>query len=94
MKLLELRTGADLSQVTPVNVIARLSPRPIFLIEGRDDTDVTPHDVVVNFDHARAPKSLWLVPGEGHDDMVAPRGAATTARVSAFFTRALVPAHG
>ena len=94
LKLLELRTGADLNQVRPGAVIARISPRPILLIEGRDDTDVTPHDAVVNFDRARAPKQLWLVPGEDHEDMVRPHGAATSQRVSTFFARALLPAHG
>jgi uncharacterized protein len=93
LKLLELRTGADLDQVRPGAVIARISPRPILLIEGLSDTDVTPHDAVVNFDLARSPKQLWLVKGEGHEDMVRPGGAATSARVSAFFTRALLPSH-
>lgn len=90
LKLLELRTGADLGQVTPVAVIAKISPRPLLLIQGLADTDVKPRDGVINFDHARAPKQLWLVKGEGHDATVAPGGAGTSTRVARFLAHALL----
>jgi uncharacterized protein len=93
LKLLELRTGADLGQVRPGAVIARISPRPVLLIEGLADTDVLPQMAVANFDRARSPKRLWLVRGEGHEDMVRPGGAATSPRVNAFLIRALLPPH-
>lgn len=89
LKLLELRTGAHLDQVRPVAVIARISPRPILLIQGLSDTDVSPHSAVVNFDHARAPRQLWLVKGEGHEATVFPGGAGTSPRVGSFFAHAL-----
>jgi alpha-beta hydrolase superfamily lysophospholipase len=91
---LELRTGADLGQVRPVAAIGKISPRPILLMQGLADTDVHPHAAVINFDHARAPKQLWLVKGEGHEAMVSPGGAATSPRVAAFFTRALLRPRG
>jgi uncharacterized protein len=94
LKLLELRSGADLGQVRPVAVIARISPRPILLIQGLADTDVNPTSGIVNFDHARAPRQLWLVKGEGHNDTVAPGGAGTSTRVATFFTHALQPQRG
>lgn len=90
LELLQLRTGADLSQVRPGAFIAKVSPRPLMLIDGLDDTDVTPRGTIANYRLARAPKTMWLVPGETHEGMVFPHGAATTARVSAFFTRALL----
>jgi alpha-beta hydrolase superfamily lysophospholipase len=92
--LMELRTGADLGQVRPVAAIGRLSPRPILLIQGLADTDVNPHSAVVNYDHARSPRELWLVKGEGHDATVAPGGAGTSPRVAAFFLQALRPRRG
>lgn len=94
LKLLELRTGADLGQVRPVAAIGRISPRPILLIQGLADTDVTPHSGIVNFDHARPPRQLWLVKGEGHEGTVAPGGAGASPRVAAFFAHALMPARG
>lgn len=92
--LLELRTGADLGQVRPVAAIGRISPRPILLIQGLADTDVKPHSATVNFEHARAPKQLWFVKGEGHEATVSPGGAATRPRVAAFFAQALVNRRG
>lgn len=92
--LLELRTGADLAQVRPVTAIARISPRPILLIQGLADTDVKPHSATVNFDHARAPKQLWFVKGEGHEATVSPGGAATRPRVARFFAQALLNQRG
>lgn len=89
LRLLELRTGANLGSVRPVDVIARISPRPILLIQGLADTDVSPHSALVNFDHARPPRQLWLVKGEGHEATVDPGGAGTSPRVGAFFARAL-----
>lgn len=94
LKLLQWRTGADLSQVRPAAVIGRISPRPILLIQGLADKDVNPHSGVVNFQHARPPRQLWLVKGEGHSGTVAPGGAGTSPRVAAFFERALQPSHG
>ena len=94
LKILELRTGADLSQVRPVSVIGEISPRPIFLIQGLADTDVKPSSAIVNYDQARAPKQLWLVKGEGHDNTVFPGGAGTSPRVGAFFSHALLHTSG
>jgi fermentation-respiration switch protein FrsA (DUF1100 family) len=93
LDLLRLRTGADLSQVRPGAFIAKISPRPIMLIDGLDDTTVGPRFTIANFRLARAPKTLWLVPGETHEGMISPHGAATTARVSAFFASALLSPH-
>lgn len=89
--LMQLRTGVNLSTVRPVDDIARISPRPVFLIQGLDDTDVNPHSAIVNYDHAHPPRSLWLVKGEGHEDLVKPGGAASSQRVIRFFERALLP---
>jgi dipeptidyl aminopeptidase/acylaminoacyl peptidase len=94
LKLLELRTGADLSQVRPSAVIGEISPRPILLIQGLADTDVRPSSAIVNFDHAKAPRELWMVKGEGHSNITAPGGAATAPRVAEFFAGALRPSQG
>lgn len=93
LKILELRTGADLGQVRPGAVIARMSPRPLLLMDGLRDTDVTPRGSIANYKLARAPRTLWLVPGEGHEGTVQPGGAATWPRVGRFFASALLHAH-
>jgi dipeptidyl aminopeptidase/acylaminoacyl peptidase len=94
LKLFELRTGVVLNSISPKNFIARISPRPVFIIQGKADTDVPPSASLVNYAHAKAPRTLWMVPGEGHEATISPGGAGTSQRVSAFFTRALRSAHG
>ena len=88
--LLELRTGADLAQNRAAAVVARISPRPILFIQSLADTEVKPWETIDTYNHARAPRQLWLVRGEQHEDTVAPRGAASSPRVAAFFTHALL----
>lgn len=87
---LELRTGANLGQVKPVAAIAKISPRPVLLMQGLADTDVHPRAATINFDAARNPKQLWLAKGEGHEQMVSPGGAATAPRVGAWLARWLL----
>ena len=89
LKLFELRTGVDLNSISPKNFIARISPRPILIIQGAADEDVPPRASLTNYAHAKAPRTLWMVPGEGHETTISPGGAGTSPRVSAFFTRAL-----
>jgi uncharacterized protein len=94
LKMLELRTGADLSQVKPVAVIGDISPRPLLLVQGLADNDVKPSSAIVNYNHARSPRELWLVKGQGHDNIVAPGAAATSPRIADFFAGALKPSQG
>ena len=99
LKILELRTGADLSQVRPVSVIGEISPQTDLPHPGprRDGRETS--SAIVNYDHARAPKQLWLVKGEGHDNTVFPGGAersrawAHSSRTR-FCTRAAEPPPG
>ena len=62
----ELRLGVDLNEVSPVNVIGQISPRPVFLIDDLED-DVFPRDSVeALYEAAREPKELWQIPGAPH----------------------------
>jgi len=62
----EFRLGVDLDEVSPVKVIAQISPRPIFLIDDLED-DVFPSvSVEVLYEAAREPKELWSIPEATH----------------------------
>jgi uncharacterized protein len=89
LKLAELRTGIDLDDLRPVEVVDSLSPRPILLIHGTADDVVVPGESERNYGAAKDPKELVLVPGAGHGDTIAPGGASTDERVAEFFDRAL-----
>ncbi len=84
--LFRLRTGVDPREVNPLAEIARLSPRPVYLIYG--ETEAQPG--LAQFQAARAPKTLWIVPGGAHgrNHLVAPE--EYTQRVLEFFTQTIL----
>jgi len=91
LKLAELRTGIDLDDLRPVDVVSRLSPRPLLLIHGTADDVVLPSESERNYEAANEPKKLVLVPGAGHGDTIAPGEPSTHTDVREFFQRALIP---
>lgn len=62
----ELRLGVDFDNVAPIEVIGRISPRPVFLIdEGKDA--LFPCDSVENlYNAAKGPREFWMVPEAEH----------------------------
>ena len=50
----------------PVDVVAKISPRPILVIGAEHDTICFPELARQLYDAAREPKEWWLVPDAGH----------------------------
>jgi uncharacterized protein len=73
--------GLNLSQVSPVSVIAHVST-PIFLIHGLNDYETPPYNSE-ELAHANPRETLWLVPNAGHT------GAAAAAEPDEFRRRVL-----
>lgn len=62
----EQRGGFDLEQARPVDAIAELSPRPVFIIDGWEGAAVimnSPHRL---YDAAGEPKQVWAEEGVPH----------------------------
>jgi uncharacterized protein len=67
----KLQTGIDLNQVRPVDAIAKISPRAVFVIDGWEGGAIAmnaPHRL---FDAAADPKRLWVEDGVPHLGMYA-----------------------
>lgn len=64
-RLIEARAGISLIDPTPINSIAKISPRPVFIIHGRDDQTVRHHEGEKLFAAAKEPKRFWSHTG-GH----------------------------
>ncbi len=64
--ILWLRAGYHFHQVEPIRDIVRISPRPLLLIQGLQDTIVNPHDAHRLYEAAGEPKELWLLPDVDH----------------------------
>lgn len=83
-------TGLYLDQVRPVDDIARISPRPVFLIQGLDDRSVPLDSAQRLYDAAGEPRQLWLEEGVPHLNMYAYYETKYTKRVIKFFNEYLL----
>ena len=54
------------SEVSPMNAVSQLSPRPLLLIHGTKDRVVHPSDAQDLHDAAGSPKTLNILPRSGH----------------------------
>ena len=89
VRIAEWRTGSNMNDVRPVAVIGKISPRPIFIIHGLDDTLVPPSNSERNLAAAGEPKSDWWVPGAEHVRSMDVAPAEYVGRVVQFFTQSL-----
>lgn len=85
----EERAGIDVKLARPMDVVARISPRPILIIHGEADFVVPVENSRRNFAAAREPKQLWLVPGAKHGQAHTVAKAEYEKRVDEFFKGAL-----
>ncbi len=82
----------DANQLRPVDVIGRISPRPVLLTHGTLDEIVPVRHAHTLFKAAEEPKELWVVPGAHHVEArdLDPDGYFN--RVEHFLNEALSPA--
>jgi pimeloyl-ACP methyl ester carboxylesterase len=85
---LRLRVGRDdVDTYSPIRFVARLSPRPVFVIGGLDDRLMTPKDVRTLYAAVKDPKELWMIPGARHGKCREVAGAEYDQRVVEFFRK-------
>lgn len=61
-----LELGFDAGEIAPRRAVAKLSPRPIFIIHGLADKLIPVSQARENFRTAYQPKQIMLIPGAGH----------------------------
>jgi pimeloyl-ACP methyl ester carboxylesterase len=83
------RNGLAIDELRTVEVVAKISPRPLLVISGTADWPVPLEMERTVFDAAKDPKEFLAVPGAPHGGYAAAMGDAYFARVVAFFTRTL-----
>jgi dipeptidyl aminopeptidase/acylaminoacyl peptidase len=69
MRTSEIRKDFKRSEVRPVDVISRISPRPILILHGSDDRRITVDQAQQLFDQASEPKEFWLLAGLSHAEV-------------------------
>ena len=91
-ELLWWRVGYHFRQVEPLRDIAAISPRPILLIHGQNDSVVDSRDAQRLYAAAREPKELWLIPNADHCGAYFADRQAYVAKIESFFRRSLARA--
>ena len=90
--------GMNFYAVRPVDVVARIAPRPILFIHGDKDTYIPPSNMYELAAAARtgpgANVQTWLVSGAGHAQSFNTLGDTYVARVIAFYTSVVGPDTG
>jgi uncharacterized protein len=84
--------GIDYRAIRPVDVVARIAPRPLLFIQGAADTFILPSNARVLAAAARGPHAhvhLWLVPGAPHAQGFHVAGKEYVRRVIAFLRASL-----
>ena len=84
-----LRTGIDVNGIRPVDVIARISPRPLLLVHCANDRTLPLDNSERIFTAAKQPKQFWRVPACGHTEGLETARAGYEHLVGGFFQESL-----
>ena len=85
----ERRMGIAAEDIDAKKWIPRISPRPVFLLQGGRDVVISADSGARLFAAAGEPKELWLDPELGHAQFLAKRPDEFEKRVVAFYHRYL-----
>jgi fermentation-respiration switch protein FrsA (DUF1100 family) len=85
----EQEVGGSIQAVRPVDQIGRLSPRPVFIIQGLADRSIPLDSGQRLYEAAGEPRFLWEEEGISHVDMYTAQPGEYEARVIAFLEGAL-----
>jgi fermentation-respiration switch protein FrsA (DUF1100 family) len=83
--------GFSVSEIDAKKWIGRLSPRPVFLMQGGADKVISSNSGELLYQAAGQPKELWFDPALGHAKFFAERRAEYERRVLGFWDRYLKP---
>ncbi len=87
----EREAGLDISQVSPIEIIGTLSPRPVLLVHGELDPTIPVENARRLYAAAGEPKELYLIPNAGHGGFLQAQPEEYPRRVVGFFDRYLLP---
>ena len=83
------RLKVNPERFSPKFNVAKISPRPIFIIHGRYDNLVPAAQAKLLYKNAGEPKEMWLVPGAKHNKCAEVGGFEYKQRLGDFFRKYL-----
>lgn len=93
VRIVDRALGMNFDRDQPIDIIHRISPRPLLLISGNHDDVVPPWMTDRLFENAGPPKLLWHVEAAHHVDVPVVAPSEYAVRVASFFDEALVGTH-
>jgi fermentation-respiration switch protein FrsA (DUF1100 family) len=78
-------SGTHIDQVRPVDEIAKISPRPVYIIDGWEGAAIAMNSPYRLFDAANDPKQLWVEDGVPHLGMYGNNPKKYERQVTGFF---------
>ncbi|GAC1363904.1 MAG: alpha/beta hydrolase [Herpetosiphon sp.] len=87
------RYGYPFNAVRPLDVVDKISPRPLLLIHAAGDPIISVDDAQRLFTAAGEPKALWIAPAREHCGAYFADRSGYVERVASFFADTL-PEHG
>ncbi len=81
----EREAGLSVHALRPVEDIQRISPRPVFIIHGAEDSAVPSQDAETLYAAAGEPRELWIASGAGHVETWGTYPEEYARRMMAFF---------
>lgn len=88
----ELEANISAQDISPIAVIAAISPRPILIIQGGEDGNIPVESGQQLFDAALFPKELWYVPLSRHTTIDTDYPDEYEDRIISFFDQYLLGA--
>jgi len=88
---MEREIGGRASEIDAKRWIPRISPRPVFLLQGGADEVISAESGARLYEAAGSPKELWFDPDLGHAQFLAKRPQQFEERVGGFFEKHLSP---
>lgn len=83
------RLGMDPEEFSPKYNIEKLNGKPVFIINGADDTLSPRHDARKLYRRAKEPKQIWIVPNATHTEVADVAGRQYKNRLSEFYDKYL-----
>jgi uncharacterized protein len=84
----ERKAGFNANQIAPIHLIGKISPRPVFLMQGGADTQIRPDSGFRLYEGAGEPRELWFEPKLEHGQFM--KKEEFPVRVTTFFDRYLL----
>lgn len=80
-----MRLGFDPEDCAPLYCVDKLSPRPLFIIQGAADQRMPVTEGQGIYETAREPKEIWVVPDADHGEAFDKAGPAYQKRILDFY---------